>query len=222
MTNRILLASRAKRLTTAIWQGLFNLNNRDMVLVDNAKELRKQIQNMFPRLILMEYCFDGIATDELIAALIKKYHELNIVTWNMGPCNDAAAARLIMAGAASYVNLRDPDDFTIDRAIKTILSGKSYCPAAIEKIIDENEMPGFGIHFTRRERQMINLMVKAKSNDEIADCLGICLGTVKYHKYNVYHKTGIKGDGQLCLFGIGQGFINPEGENLELGGRETE
>ncbi|GHT91342.1 DNA-binding response regulator [Spirochaetia bacterium] len=222
MISRILLVSHAKRLGTAVCQGLFNLNDRDMVFIDTAEELLEQIKKTAPRLVLMECCFGGVATDELIASLIRKYHELNIAAWNMGPCNDAAAARLIMAGAASFVNLRDADGNAMALGIKTILAGKPYYSAAIGDIIDQNEMPGFGVVFTRREREIINFIAKGKNNQEIADCLGISIVTVKYHKYNVYHKTGIKGDGQLCLFGIGQGFIVPEGESLELGGRETE
>ncbi|GHT70611.1 hypothetical protein FACS1894110_22410 [Spirochaetia bacterium] len=222
MMNRILLASRAKRLATAIWQGLFNLNEWNMVLVDNTAELIKQIKPRFSCLVLMESCFAGVATDELIAFLVKRYRMLNIAVWNMGPCNDTAAARLIMAGAASFVNLRDSDERGINRAIKTIFEGKPYYSEAVGEIIDHNGMPGFGTAFTRREKEIISLVVRGKNNKEIADSLGISLVTVKYHKSNVIHKAGIKGDSQLCLFGIGQGLIDPENENLELGGMETE
>jgi DNA-binding NarL/FixJ family response regulator len=222
MTGRIVLASQAKRITKAAWQGLFKLNDTNTVLVESASELKKHIKVLFPHLVLMEHCFDGVATDGLIASLTKRYRKINIAVWNMGPCTDMAAARLVMAGAASFINLRDPDDGATDTAVKTILAGKSSYPAAIEEIIDQYEIPDFGVSFTRREREIINLTAKGKSNKEIAVALGIGLATVKYHKYNVYRKMGIKGDGQICLFGIGQGFIDPVGENLELGGMETE
>ncbi len=53
---------------------------------------------------------------------------------------------------------------------------------------------------TEREKEIINLIMKGKSNKEIEDELFISLGTVKNHLYNIYKKLNIKSRTQLISF----------------------
>ena len=50
---------------------------------------------------------------------------------------------------------------------------------------------------SRRELEIIELILKGKSNKEIEDILCISFSTVKNHIYNVYQKMGINSRGQL-------------------------
>ena len=50
---------------------------------------------------------------------------------------------------------------------------------------------------TLREKEIINLILKGKSNKEIEEELYISLGTVKNHLYNIYKKLNIKSRTQL-------------------------
>ena len=45
---------------------------------------------------------------------------------------------------------------------------------------------------SNREREIIELTIRGKSNKEIEEALFIALATVKSHLYNVYQKTGVK------------------------------
>lgn len=47
---------------------------------------------------------------------------------------------------------------------------------------------------TKREKEIINLIIKGKSNNEIADILKIAYNTLKTHLNNIYEKLNIKGD----------------------------
>lgn len=50
---------------------------------------------------------------------------------------------------------------------------------------------------TSREKEVLSLINKGYSNQEIADNLNISLSTVKKHIYNLYGKTGVSSRGQL-------------------------
>ena len=50
---------------------------------------------------------------------------------------------------------------------------------------------------SEREREIIGLILKGKSNQEIEDELFISMPTVKSHVYNIYKKLGIKSRYQL-------------------------
>jgi DNA-binding CsgD family transcriptional regulator len=45
---------------------------------------------------------------------------------------------------------------------------------------------------SNREQEVVNLILKGKTNKEIEDKLYISLKTVKSHIYNVYRKMGVK------------------------------
>ena len=50
---------------------------------------------------------------------------------------------------------------------------------------------------SQREKEIILLLLKGKSNKEIEDALFIAMGTVKNHIYSVYQKIGVKNRAQL-------------------------
>ena len=53
---------------------------------------------------------------------------------------------------------------------------------------------------SRREREIMELILQGKSNKEIEDSLFISYNTVKNHIYNLYQKLGVKSRGQMIHF----------------------
>ncbi len=58
----------------------------------------------------------------------------------------------------------------------------------------EVEMNRFYLKYniSEREQEIVDLIIKGKSNKEIEDELFISIRTVKSHNYNIYKKTGVK------------------------------
>lgn len=55
-------------------------------------------------------------------------------------------------------------------------------------------------HFTRRERQVLELLSAGAVNKDIGEVLGIGVETVKEHVYNIMRKTGIHNRVQLAVW----------------------
>jgi ligand-binding sensor domain-containing protein/DNA-binding CsgD family transcriptional regulator len=53
---------------------------------------------------------------------------------------------------------------------------------------------------SQREKEIVLLLLKGKSNKEIEDVLFIAMGTVKNHIYSIYQKIGVKNRAQLITF----------------------
>lgn len=64
----------------------------------------------------------------------------------------------------------------------------------------------FGL--TRRELQVVPLMVQGYSNREIATTLSISIQTVKHHCSNIYDKVGASNRLELALFAIHHQLVN--------------
>jgi ligand-binding sensor domain-containing protein/DNA-binding CsgD family transcriptional regulator len=70
------------------------------------------------------------------------------------------------------------------------LAARIKTEAAMDKFFEKEQI-------SQREREIIMLVLKGKSNKEIEDLLFISMGTVKNHIYNIYQKIGVKNRAQL-------------------------
>ncbi len=67
---------------------------------------------------------------------------------------------------------------------------------------------GIGLHaLSKREKEVLILIAKGKSNKEIADILNLSINTVITHRKNIIQKTGIKTVAGLTIFAYSQGYL---------------
>jgi DNA-binding CsgD family transcriptional regulator len=89
------------------------------------------------------------------------------------------------------------------RAILRYLPARAGHPGAIvvTERSDSSERSGFeSLGLTPREAQVIGLVSAGSTNADIAERLGVALGTVKKHLENVYTKLGVHGRAQVVAF----------------------
>ena len=70
--------------------------------------------------------------------------------------------------------------------------------------------PSRGVQLSPRERQVIKLIVTGCSNQEIADCLGLRLQTVKNHLSRIYRKLGVPNRVQLAVCVVNNRMVGME------------
>ena len=73
---------------------------------------------------------------------------------------------------------------------------KKYRLFQAEKQLDLSQICS-ECNISKREKEIIELVIQGKTNEEIADELFISIKTVKYHLYNVFQKMGVKNRLQL-------------------------
>ena len=84
------------------------------------------------------------------------------------------------------------------------MEGKTFYPEARTIPMPMGEAP-----LTEREMEVLRLMCRRMSNQEIAEELFISVATVKYHKSNMLAKTGFKKTLDLAFYMLSNGWINP-------------
>jgi two-component system nitrate/nitrite response regulator NarL len=62
------------------------------------------------------------------------------------------------------------------------------------------------MRFSPRERQIVKFITAGCSNQEIADCLGLRIQTVKNHLSRVYRKLGVSNRVHFAVFAVGHGM----------------
>jgi DNA-binding NarL/FixJ family response regulator len=111
----------------------------------------------------------------------------------------------IVAGARAYLGLSaDPE--TIRMAIEVVTEGSIWAPRRLlSKLIDrllktsDSSLGDDAPHLTEREQQVLDLILLAQPNREIARQLGIEERTVKAHVGRLMRKTGAENRIELSM-----------------------
>jgi DNA-binding NarL/FixJ family response regulator len=110
--------------------------------------------------------------------------------------NDELVLESIIAGARAYLDLT-ADTNTVRQAIDVVTGGSIWAPRRLlSKLIDrllktpDSSLTSAPPHLTGREKEVLDLILQARSNREIARELGIEERTVKAHVGRLMRKTG--------------------------------
>lgn len=124
----------------------------------------------------------------------------------------------IVAGARAYLDLTAVPD-VVRQAVEIVTSGSIWAPRRLlSKLIDRllkvpdaaPIMPG-SPHLTERERQVLELILTARSNREIASKLGIEERTVKAYVGRLMKKTGADNRIKLSMSALNSALLLPGG-----------
>jgi DNA-binding NarL/FixJ family response regulator len=152
-------------------------------------------------LILDLHAAGGLKSIELIR---RGRPELRLIV--LGPeGNDDLVLDCIVAGARAYL---DPTagPSALLTAIHVMMEGSIWAPRRLlSKLIDrllskrDTSLASADPHLTLREQQVLDLILKARSNREIAGQLGIEERTVKAHVGRLMRKTGVENRIELSM-----------------------
>lgn len=101
--------------------------------------------------------------------------------------------RALKAGATSYL-LKNVTAEELAQAIQAAYAGRStLAPEATVALINATRgKTNLGSDLTEREKEVLALLVKGRSNSDIAARLNISMATAKFHLTNIFSKLGAK------------------------------
>jgi two-component system NarL family response regulator len=112
--------------------------------------------------------------------------------------------RAVRAGASGYLpKASEPAELVA--AIRAIYRGGRYFPPAIDAALAQRASRG---ELSDRERQVLEAIVRGRSNKEIAAALGISENTVKVHTTRVFEKLGVADRMEAITAAISRGIVH--------------
>lgn len=163
--------------------------------IDLALELR-------PDIILMDLVMKEMDGIEATKKIIESWPEAKIIIVTSF-LDDEKVYPALEAGATSYI-LKTSKAGEIAKAIRATYEGQSILePEVTEKIMNRMRTKQETVlheQLTGREKEILLLMAKGKSNQEIADELFIALKTVKVHVSNILGKLEVHDRTQAVIY----------------------
>jgi len=108
------------------------------------------------------------------------------------------------AGAMGYIIKAMPHEVLIE-AIRRVASGHRYVPQSVTRQLAQR-LPDSEL--TPREQEVLELIVKGRSNREIAQELGITEGTVKCHVNVILGRLGVSARTQAAVVALQRGLVH--------------
>jgi DNA-binding NarL/FixJ family response regulator len=141
---------------------------------------------------------------ETLEGIRRKRPEMRLIV--IGPeGNDQLIMDLILAGARAYLDLKASPRI-VRQAVEVVTSGSIWAPRRLLSTLIDRLMGASDASFTNapprlteRERQILDLILTARSNREIARELGIEEHTVQAHVGRLMRKSGAENRVDLLM-----------------------
>jgi DNA-binding NarL/FixJ family response regulator len=185
----------------------------------NGREAVDLSRRTFPNVVLMDIrmpALDGLEATRLICTdpTLERTRVLVLTTFDL----DEYVYEALRSGASGFL-LKDTPRAELLRAIEVIAAGDALIsPRITRRLIaefaarrDPRTPPAALAELTERERDILTLIARGLSNDEIAGRLVISPLTAKTHVRNILRKLGCRDRAGLVALAYESGLITPGG-----------
>jgi NarL family two-component system response regulator LiaR len=180
-------------------------NQDDLEVAGEARDGREALQvceQVQPDVILMDLLMPelgGVAATRLIR---KQWPRVQVIALTSFKEKDLVRDAL-QAGAISYL-LKNVSGDDLAEAIRAAHAGRSILsPEAVQALVEPDKLAArIGQDLTRREQEVLALLVKGLTNPEIAERLVISRSTVKAHVSQILSKLGVSSRGEAIAVAI--------------------
>ncbi|MBJ6367242.1 response regulator transcription factor [Snuella sedimenti] len=178
-----------------------------IVVIDeasNGKEALEVIKKNKPHVLVVDIRMPEMNGVEVVRAVNNSYDDVRTLVLSMHD-SEEYVVQAIQAGADGYL-LKGASKEEFIKALKKVASGGKYFTGDISSIIMNNFVNGSVskaatsetphvealFHLTKREKQILTLVLQLKNNKDIAEELNISKRTAEVHRFNLMKKMDVK------------------------------
>jgi DNA-binding NarL/FixJ family response regulator len=164
-------------------------------------EALKVVEELKPDLLILDIRMPNLTGIEVVEKLRAQNNQVKIVMLSMHE-SEEYVLKSIKAGADGYL-LKGSSKDEFLKAVHTVANGGKYFSGDISSILigqlsnpaalAETKQPiDDDMMITKREKEILKLLLSGKGNKEIAEALDISKRTAEVHRFNLMKKLKVK------------------------------
>ena len=175
----------------------------DLDLVDSmscAESMLKQIDAIDFDVLIMDIDAEDSSGIECLQQVREAHPELGVVVFTS--CRDQNLIVKALGLGVHGFKLKQAEIGEIIETVRAVYRGRTSIEPTITKLLLERltrNRERDGSVLSNREREVLRLIGKGKSNREIADTLHISIRTVKFHTSAIFEKLNVKNRTEAAL-----------------------
>jgi two-component system NarL family response regulator len=177
----------------------------DMKVIAEASDALEAVaafESQAPDIVLMDLQMGETSGIDAVAKICQDHPAARILVFSSF-ARDEDVYRAIRAGALGYLQKAAPREDLLE-AVRQVAKGNRYLPREIaQRLADRLSRP----EPSPREREVLALIAKGRSNKEVASDLGLSEDTVKRHVSNLMAKLGAQDRTQAVTEALRRGLI---------------
>jgi two-component system response regulator DegU len=171
--------------------------------VANSTNILELIQKLKPNIVLLSYSLQSKNCLEVVKSIKKQFQEIKIILTDVVPLQ-ADVLEFVQVGISGFT-LKDIGVTEFLKTIRSVYGGIKVVPsnlvsALFSQIIGQTikEFSPSVIRMTKREQQVVALIIAGSTNKEIAQKLHLSTYTVKSHVHNILEKLSLHTRAQIA------------------------
>jgi DNA-binding NarL/FixJ family response regulator len=171
----------------------------------NGKDFLKYLEDFKPDVVLMDISMPEMDGVETTRHALSRHPDLFVLVLSMYSDIEYYNT-MIDLGVKGFI-LKDIDNNELANAIRKVYSGGTYFSQELLLRLIKNKPEGSSIEFTRREKEVLDLICKGYSNQKISEELFISQRTVERHRSSLLEKTNSKNSISLVVYSIKNNLV---------------
>jgi DNA-binding NarL/FixJ family response regulator len=178
----------------------------------SGREALEKTLQLKPDIVILDHSMPELSGAEAARQILKSLPLAEIVILTMHD-SEQLLREVLDAGVHGYV-LKSDAMCDMVAAVNALLEHKRYLSpgasgVAVEGFLHPSAEVEGPDRLTPREREVVRLLTKGKSNKEVASALKISVKTVEAHRANIMHKLNLPSFAELVHYAIRTGIVEP-------------
>jgi two-component system, NarL family, response regulator LiaR len=180
----------------------------------NGREAIERVRELQPDVVLMDLVMPELDGIGATATIKEAWPDVEVVAMTSF-LEDEKVFGALHAGAGGYV-LKDADPDEVVQAVKSAAAGEVHLDSRVARRLMEELQPGRAKRaapeeaLSDREKEVLRLVAKGCSNQQIARVLIISPKTAKTHVSNILSKLGLTSRTQAAVYALKEGLVTAE------------
>ena len=162
----------------------------------DGKSALELVVSQKPDLLILDLQLPGLSGSELLPIVKKAYPHLRVIILTASQIKQTW--QKVLALGADGIALKSVASEVLVEGIRQVIQGQMFIDPVIQEELSRHDSGVYlslpddlAQQLTRREREILQLVLNNLTSKQIAEKLDISDRTVSKHRENIYHKLGV-------------------------------